>query len=579
MLGLLAFTGMSAAVVTGHLSFFLMLVITLAWRDARAGRWSHAGAWLGLGMSVKPFLLIFVPYLALKRRWRALAAMGLAVGTAFMVGLLVFGPTNHRSWLRVLSLAESWAWLPMNASLFGFMSRIMTKNPGYRLDHRSGARPAPVDLAGAGDPRGRAFAVAGLHRFLETRAATGRSAFSWSVRSYSLPWAGLTTSGCPSARSRRWLEVGGFSDRCRLAMVISASCWLSWYLLLASLSGLVFPVWLSLTGQPSALATLLFGGMSFGSLVLVWLSLLVDGLDPCWMAARARPFVLSARNVGVRVSPFFSEWCRTMMPQLEPLARDDFRISVVMPVFSETESVRTIANWLRTHLGSRLLEVIIVISPRSSQASHDVCQELARNDPTIRVFEQEENPGVGRAFREGYARVRGNLVLSMDSDGEMELATIPRMIDAMAERNVGLVVGSRWLPGGGFVGYAPVKRWFNWGFQQVFRILFRTRIHDLTYGFKLLRAELVHEIPWEGTLHEIGCETTLKPIRLGIPSRRGANHLGGSKGGPIHQQLPAQFPICRHGLVNPRSGCRPRRREPHHGRFVRVLSANEGSVT
>ena len=206
-----------------------------------------------------------------------------------------------------------------------------------------------------------------------------------------------------------------------------------------------------------------------------------------------------------------------MCPALEPLYLDHFRISVVLPVYSETRTVRQIVDWLGTHLGALLLEVIIVISPRSSADSQTVCSDLAREDQRVRVFEQRENPGVGRAFREGYARVRGNVVLSMDSDGEMEIETIPRMIAEMARSNVGLVVGSRWLPGGGFVGYSPTKRWLNWGFQQLFRVLFRTRVHDLTYGFKLMRAELVRNIAWEATLHEIGCETTLKPIRLGVP--------------------------------------------------------------
>ena len=158
---------------------------------------------------------------------------------------------------------------------------------------------------------------------------------------------------------------------------------------------------------------------------------------------------------------------------------------------------------------------------------------------------------MGRAFREGYARVRGNLVLSMDSDGEMELATIPRMIAEMARSRVGLVVGSRWLPGGGFVGYSPTKLWLNWGFQQLFRLLFRTRLHDLTYGFKLLRTELVRSIAWEASLHEIGCETTLKPIRLGIPVGGGAHHLEGKGGRTFLEQLPAQLPLCRHGTVDP----------------------------
>ncbi len=123
VLGILAFTGMGTAVVTGHLSFPLMLLITLAWSDARNGRWWQAGAWLGLGMSIKPFLLIFIPYLAVKGHWRALAAAGLSAACAFLLGLAVFGPENHRSWIRVLSVAETWAWLPMNASLYGIMSR------------------------------------------------------------------------------------------------------------------------------------------------------------------------------------------------------------------------------------------------------------------------------------------------------------------------------------------------------------------------------------------------------------------------------------------------------------------------
>lgn len=92
-----------------------------------------------------------------------------------------------------------------------------------------------------------------------------------------------------------------------------------------------------------------------------------------------------------------------MYPLLEPLSLDDFRISVVLPVYSETGTVRQIADWLGTHLRTCLLEIIIVISPRSSAESQAVCSELARQDQRVRVFEQQANPGVGRAFREGYA--------------------------------------------------------------------------------------------------------------------------------------------------------------------------------
>jgi dolichol-phosphate mannosyltransferase len=201
---------------------------------------------------------------------------------------------------------------------------------------------------------------------------------------------------------------------------------------------------------------------------------------------------------------------------LTPLAPDDYRISVVMPVFSETDTVRIVVEWLHANLAERLHEIIIVISPRSSKESYAICEEMSHLDSRVQLCVQQVNPGVGNAFREGYARATGNVILSMDSDNEMELAAIPKMLDKLAQQNLAVVVGSRWLRGGGFVGYSPAKRVLNWGFQQLFRVLFLTRCTDLTYGFKVLRAEVIHGIGWEATLSEIGCETTMKPLRAGF---------------------------------------------------------------
>jgi len=202
---------------------------------------------------------------------------------------------------------------------------------------------------------------------------------------------------------------------------------------------------------------------------------------------------------------------------LPPLAPADFRVSVVLPVYSEVESVSEVVAGLRDRLGSRLEQIVLVLSPRSQAASRAVCEELAAADPRVLLHVQVNNPGLGHAVREGYARTTGNLVLNMDSDGEMEIETVSRMLAVMERDGPALVIAARWLPGGGFSGYSPVKKVLNWGFQQLFRLLFWTPLHDLTYGFKLMRGELARGIAWEGSLHEIACETTLKPVRLGVP--------------------------------------------------------------
>lgn len=219
------------------------------------------------------------------------------------------------------------------------------------------------------------------------------------------------------------------------------------------------------------------------------------------------------------------------LPPLEPA---DYRISVVMPVYSETDTVRQIAEWLLRELGPRLHEILLIQSPRSSEASRAVCQRLTEEYARVQLHVQRDNPGLGRAVRQGFALATGNLVLMIDSDGEMEIETVPRLLSEMAAGGHGLVAASRWLLGGGFTGYSRLKYYLNWCFQQLFRWLFWTPLHDLTYGFKLIRAELVRGIDWQGTLHEIACETTLKPIRLGVsaaevPSKWTARTQGVSK--------------------------------------------------
>jgi dolichol-phosphate mannosyltransferase len=86
----------------------------------------------------------------------------------------------------------------------------------------------------------------------------------------------------------------------------------------------------------------------------------------------------------------------------------------------------------------------------------------------------------------------------------------------MQETGADVVIGSRWLKGGGFRNYHPVKFVCNWTFQKVFQIVYGTRICDLTYGFKLLRSHVIRSISWESTHHTIYIETTVKPLQAGF---------------------------------------------------------------
>jgi hypothetical protein len=78
------------------------------------------------------------------------------------------------------------------------------------------------------------------------------------------------------------------------------------------------------------------------------------------------------------------------------------------------------------------------------------------------------------------------------------------------------VATSRWISGGAFHGYSPIKLLCNWIFQRFFSGLYGTHLTDMTYGYRILPTKLVQAIQWEELRHPFNLETVVKPLRLGV---------------------------------------------------------------
>jgi hypothetical protein len=121
-------TGM--IVVTGQMTFLLMLPVTWIWIAARRGEWTRAAAALGALASVKPFFLLFALYFAATRDVRRLGAMAACLSACVVTGLAIFGWSAYASWLRALGEIH-WSWAPMNASMSGLAARLFAESPFY----------------------------------------------------------------------------------------------------------------------------------------------------------------------------------------------------------------------------------------------------------------------------------------------------------------------------------------------------------------------------------------------------------------------------------------------------------------
>jgi hypothetical protein len=267
LLGILGFIGTGSALVTGHMSFLLFWLVTLSWLAARHERWTASGVWLGLALSVKPFLLFLVPYFLWRRQWRAVMALTATILLCLAAGLAVFGVENHRAWLHLLQVADNWAWLPMNASMMGFLSRTFTDNPMF-TPLTSGS-PALMRTL---------WLVTGIPMGLLTYAAAFRDSSQHGMdRAFALMLVASLLLSPLGWTYYFWLPVGPlvvFLARERRSAV-RCSPWTR-KLLKFALIGLLYPLWCITFFQPLCLGTLLISSVYFWGLLLVWLALSID---------------------------------------------------------------------------------------------------------------------------------------------------------------------------------------------------------------------------------------------------------------------------------------------------------------
>jgi len=195
------------------------------------------------------------------------------------------------------------------------------------------------------------------------------------------------------------------------------------------------------------------------------------------------------------------------------LIPEEFRISVVIPAYSERNSL--IQNVKTALKNPEVLEVIILVAGAADPETLKISKELSAVFPKVSYHLQKNNPGLGYALREAFKLAQGTHVQILYADCESDPEAIAQFIQRARQTDADMVVASRWVPGGKVYNYPPVRYFFNRAYQQFFRVLFHTHIHDLTFGYNLIKTSVLRHIHWQGRKHEITTEMVLKALKLG----------------------------------------------------------------
>lgn len=191
--------------------------------------------------------------------------------------------------------------------------------------------------------------------------------------------------------------------------------------------------------------------------------------------------------------------------------------TVILPVINETYSLMQTVDTIRNTCAEEdIREYLIVVCQRTTPESLEVCEQIRQALGGKCRIHFQKLPFIGGAMQEAFAMARGSHTVMMSTDLETDPAVVQQFIQRAKENPAAIITASRWLKGGHFEGYNPVKLIANYLFQRLFSLLYWTHLTDLTYAFRIFPTVLLHAIAWEELKHPFFLETVIKPLRLGV---------------------------------------------------------------
>ena len=194
---------------------------------------------------------------------------------------------------------------------------------------------------------------------------------------------------------------------------------------------------------------------------------------------------------------------------------------LILPTYNEAENIEPLVRAVLPQLESTGLEhTVLIVDDSSPDGTGQIADRLAEETERVRVLHRPRKHGLGRAYLAGFevALSEGaDLVLEMDSDFSHDPADLPRLIAAAGAAD--LVLGSRYVPGGGVKDWGFVRRALSRGGSTYARLLLGVPVRDLTGGFKCFHRRVLETIDLGG-VHADGygfqIELTYRAVQAGF---------------------------------------------------------------
>jgi dolichol-phosphate mannosyltransferase len=221
------------------------------------------------------------------------------------------------------------------------------------------------------------------------------------------------------------------------------------------------------------------------------------------------------------------------------------RTLVIIPTYNERENIGSIVGRVRASAPD--VDVLIV-DDGSPDGTGDLADALAATDANVHVLHRAGKDGLGAAYRAGmsWALDAGYAaIVEMDADGSHQPEQLPRLLAALRgpaadDAGADVVLGSRWVEGGGVVNWPATRRFISRGGSAYSRIALGLPVKDVTGGYRAFTADALRALQYERTdsqgycfqidmtrrAYDAGLQIVEVPITF-VERELGASKMGG----------------------------------------------------
>lgn len=205
---------------------------------------------------------------------------------------------------------------------------------------------------------------------------------------------------------------------------------------------------------------------------------------------------------------------------------DYSQILICIPTYNEAENIGTMIGRVRDAVPGAS---ILVVDDSSPDGTGELVDEMAAGIDELRVLHRPAKSGLATAYLEGFQlglAAGYRFLVEMDADGSHDPTHLVAMMALVDDPSTGLVIGSRYVAGGGTRGWPRSRRLLSRAGNAYVRIMMGIPVHDATAGFRVYRAATLTgidlsqvqsrgysfqiEMAWR--VHEIGWRIAESPI-------------------------------------------------------------------